>query len=94
MKGEELTVSYLPDQDLGGLEERRAYLRDSHNFRCMGGEKVILTDLHSCLRCLCSSCTLEGMLMVQEEYTRKVARGKVGMQQLNEGQRGKPISYH
>ena len=34
-KGEELTVSYLPDNIVGGVEIRRKFLMENHNFVCM-----------------------------------------------------------
>ena len=34
-KGEELTVSYLPDNLIGGVQQRRSYLQKTHNFTCM-----------------------------------------------------------
>ena len=34
-KGDELTVSYMPDNNIGGVEERRKFLLYTHNFICM-----------------------------------------------------------
>ena len=61
-KDEELTVSYLPDNLVGGVEERRKFLLETHNFICM---------------CDCCSLE-PGVALKQDEYSRQVAVRRIG----------------
>ena len=60
--GEELTVSYLPDNIVGGVEERRKFLTENHNFICM---------------CECCSLE-PGVALKQDEYFRQIAVRRIG----------------
>ena len=61
-KDEELTISYLPDNLVGGVEERRKILLETHNFICM---------------CDCCSLE-PGVALKQDEYSRQVAIRGIG----------------
>ena len=61
-KGDELTVNYMPDNIIGGVEERRKFLLDKHNFTCM---------------CECCSLEA-GVALKQDEYSRQLAAWRIG----------------
>jgi len=61
-KGEELTVTYLPDTFVGCREERRAYLLENNNFHC------------TCLPC----SQRPGMVFTLDEYNRANVVKKIG----------------
>ena len=60
--GAELTVSYLPDNFIEGVEERRKMIFEDHNFVCM---------------CECCSLGT-GIMKTQEEKDRKEAKSLMG----------------
>jgi len=62
LKGEELTVTYLPDTFVGCREERRAYLLENNNFHC------------TCLPC----SQRPGMIFALDEYNRANVVKKIG----------------
>lgn len=62
VRGEEITVSYLPDNLLGGSEERRRFLLDRNNFHCV------------CATC----SQKPGISLAMDEYNRTSVVRKMG----------------
>ena len=65
--GEELTVSYLPDNMVGGRRERRKILMSIHKFHCL------------CEICELE----QGQELKQDEYFRMIAQRRIGNEYIS-----------